>query len=254
MAQEHAQSPTLAKFPYIFHDPATVPRSLDPFTITTTSGFMPLAHPVTELPDVFKPLVDILEQMPVLKEDGTPGLLASYKLGDAVANFPDLTAEIDKVVAKDGKPDLWVITALMRDYAFLASAYILERCWKNWNENEDKSYGLGRDRLPHAIGGPMYRCAELLNIPPFLSYAASYALYNYTLKDKSKGLEYDNLRLVRAFERGLDSKSSEAGFILTHIDMVKLTGTLIDGAVRALDAAEASKDRNEANEALKRLA
>lgn len=90
-----------------------------------------------------------------------------------------------------------------------------------------------------------------LNIPPFLSYAASYALYNYTLKDKAKGLEYDNLRLVRAFERGLDSKSSEAGFILTHIDMVKLTGALIDGAVRALDSAEVTKDRKEVNEALK---
>ncbi|KAI5283517.1 hypothetical protein KEM52_003335 [Ascosphaera acerosa] len=141
----------------------------------------------------------------------------------------------------------------MRDYAFLASAYILEPCWKNWLESEDKSYGLGRDRLPHAIAGPLYRCAQLLDIPPFLSYAASYALYNWKLADSSKGLEYDNLRLVRAFERGLDPKSSEAGFILTHVDMVKLTGALVDGAVRALTAAESggSENRGEADDALR---
>ncbi|KAI5278293.1 hypothetical protein KEM54_004694, partial [Ascosphaera aggregata] len=92
-----------------------------------------------------------------------------------------------------------------------------------------------------------------LDIPPFLSYAASYALYNWTLADKAKGLEYDNLRLVRAFERGLDPRSSEAGFILTHINMVKLTGSLVDAAVRALDAAEVTKNRIAANDALKDL-
>ncbi|KAI5277674.1 hypothetical protein KEM54_004902, partial [Ascosphaera aggregata] len=151
MAQEQAQSSTLAKFPYILHDPSTLPRSLDPFTITTTNGFLPLANPVVELPQVFKPLVNILERMPVLKEDGSPGLLATYKLGDEVGNLPDLMAEIDKIVTEDGKPDLFVVTALMRDYAFLASAYILEPCWKNWNENPDRSYGLGRNRLPHVI-------------------------------------------------------------------------------------------------------
>jgi hypothetical protein len=95
-----------------------------------------------------------------------------------------------------------------------------------------------------------------------MSYAASYALFNYTVADPAKGLseysnlidllsggmllkgindlqdtcneraslldhvdvsqglsEYSNLRLIRSFEKGLDPKSSEAGFILTHVDM-----------------------------------
>ena len=53
-----------------------------------------------------------------------------------------------------------------------------------------------------------------------MEYAGSYALYNYRLVDPRKGLEYSNLRLIRAFEHGLDPTSSEAGFVLVHVDSV----------------------------------
>ena len=74
---------------------------------------------------------------------------------------------------------------------------------------------------------------------PFMEYAGSYALFNYRLEDPTRGLEYDNLRLIRAFEHGLDPKSSEAGFVLVHVDMVQNSGPLVDGVVSALDACEA---------------
>ena len=76
-----------------------------------------------------------------------------------------------------------------------------------------------------------------------MSYAASYALYNYYLENPSLGTsEYSNLRLVRAFEHGLDPKSSEAGFILTHIHMVQETGPLISGAVSLLKTIESKPE------------
>ena len=68
-----------------------------------------------------------------------------------------------------------------------------------------------------------------------MEYAGSYALYNYRLEDPSKGLEYSNLRLIRAFEHGLDPTSSEAGFVLVHVDMVKNSGPLVAGTVKCLD-------------------
>ena len=74
---------------------------------------------------------------------------------------------------------------------------------------------------------------------PFMEYAGSYALFNYRLQDPALGLEYSNLRLIRAFEHGLDSSSSEAGFVLVHVDMVRNSGPLVDGVVSALDACEA---------------
>lgn len=76
-----------------------------------------------------------------------------------------------------------------------------------------------------------------------MSYAASYALYNYYLEDPALGAAtYSNLRLIRAFENGLDPKSSEAGFILTHIHMVQETGPLISGAISLLKTIEGSPD------------
>lgn len=69
-----------------------------------------------------------------------------------------------------------------------------------------------------------------------MEYAGSYALFNYRLEDPDKGLDYSNLRLIRAFEHGLDPSSSEAGFVLVHVDMVKNSGPLVAGTMAALDA------------------
>jgi len=88
-----------------------------------------------------------------------------------------------------------------------------------------------------------------------MSYAASYALYNYALVDPSLGPSvYSNLRLIRAFERGLDPQSSEAGFILTHVHMVQETGPLVAGAISLLSAVEtASADIDTARSAFQNM-
>ena len=72
---------------------------------------------------------------------------------------------------------------------------------------------------------------------PFMEYAGSYALFNYRLEDPAHGLKYSNLRLIRAFEHGLDPESSEAGFVLVHIDMVQNSGPLVAGTMKCLESA-----------------
>lgn len=69
-----------------------------------------------------------------------------------------------------------------------------------------------------------------------MEYAGSYALFNYRLEDPKAGLDYSNLRLIRAFEHGLDPSSSEAGFVLVHVDMVKNSGPLVSGTMACLDS------------------
>lgn len=69
-----------------------------------------------------------------------------------------------------------------------------------------------------------------------MEYAGSYALFNYRMHDPDLGMGYSNLRLIRAFEHGLDPSSSEAGFVLVHVDMVRHSGRLVEGAVNALSA------------------
>lgn len=87
---------------------------------------------------------------------------------------------------------------------------------------------------------------------PFMEYAGSYALYNYRLVDPSRGLDYDNLRLIRAFEHGLDHHSSEAGFVLVHVAMVKESGPLVAGAMNTLAACDRN-DRQAFNDGLNQV-
>lgn len=86
-------------------------------------------------------------------------------------------------------------------------------------------------------------------MPPFMSYVA-YSTYNYRFADPSIGTsKYDNLRLVRAFEHGLDPASSEAGFVLTHVDMVKHSPDLIKGAVDMLNSCSSNAGPSDVSEA-----
>ena len=93
---------------------------------------------------------------------------------------------------------------------------------------------------------------DRVGFKPFMEYAGSYALFNYYLEDPSKGLDYDNLRLIRAFEHGLDPSSSEAGFVLVHIAMVKESGALVKGTVEMLEGC-AANDREQFDEGLRTL-
>ncbi|ETI27106.1 hypothetical protein G647_09788 [Cladophialophora carrionii CBS 160.54] len=235
--------PLSALFPNIRSNGSSLPRSADPFTVTTTTGFLPCRPPLLRLPAQFDLVSAILDDMSIVKGDGSPGLLATFKLGPLIDSgaLPDLTSYVDDLRTDEGEIDLESITALFRDYSFLASAYLLEPCWEKWSKDHDAGYGLGRAILPKCIASPLVKAADILDIPPFMSYAASYALYNYSLVKPSLGASvYENLRLIRAFERGLDHSSSEAGFILTHIHMVQETGPLIAGAVDLLSTIENS--------------
>lgn len=216
--------------------------TLPAFMVSTTRGFLPRAEPVVDLPSDFDALTSILTRMPIVTAAGTPGLLASGDLGASVASLPDLSAAVEKY-----KADLPLQNALYRDYSFLASAYLLEPCHLAFLRGSP--YGLGRSTLPRCIALPLSLCARLAGFQPFMEYAGSYALYNYRLADPALGMDYANLRLIRAFEKGLDPHSSEAGFVLTHVEMVKHSGPLVEGSVRALEACK-QDDREGFDDAL----
>ncbi|KND91682.1 Indoleamine 2,3-dioxygenase 1 [Tolypocladium ophioglossoides CBS 100239] len=215
----------------VLEDTRPEDNSLPAFMVSTTRGFLPRMDPVVTLPKEFDALESILQRMPVKTASGEPGLLAHSKLGEEVdSTFPDLTEAMD--MYKDNLP---LMNALYRDYSFLASAYLLEPCHERFVRGEE--YGLGRQVLPRNISHPIARCAEICGFQPFMEYAGSYALFNYRLENPAAGLEYSNLRLIRAFEHGLHPESSEAGFVLVHIDMVRNSGPLVAGTVQCLDVA-----------------
>ncbi|KAF2000863.1 hypothetical protein P154DRAFT_563028 [Amniculicola lignicola CBS 123094] len=230
----------------VLTDPRPDDTSMPAFMVSTTRGFLPRQNPVVELPSEFMALESLLRRMPIKTLSGEPGLLASFEFGDTVIKeLPDLTAEIEKY-----RDDLVIMNALYRDYSFLASAYLLEPCHERFLKGEP--YGLGRQSLPRSIALPIVKVAEIAGFKPFMEYAGSYALFNYRLEDPEKGLDYDNLRLIRAFEQGLDPTSSEAGFVLVHIAMVKQSGALVDGTVEMLNGCM-EKDRERFDEGLRTL-
>src|SRR4051794_22138018 len=79
-----------------------------------------------------------------------------------------------------------------------------------------------------------------------MEYAGSYALANYRFLKPSLGLGDEKTSLIRAFEHGLDRTSSEAGFVLIHVAMVRHSGGVVKGSCEALDAIEnIDNDSNE---------
>jgi indoleamine 2,3-dioxygenase len=166
MSFNHEDRPlpkTSTLFPHLHSNPAILPSSLDPFTITTTTGFLPLRAPQLNLPPKFSALRSLLENLPVVRQDGTAGLLADFKLGSFIDGgiLPDLADALDDLATENDEPDLMAITAAFRDYAFLASAYLLEPCWEKWSKNREGGYGLGRQILPSCIAGPLVKSAAL---------------------------------------------------------------------------------------------
>ena len=150
-------------FPNIRADGISLPRSADPFTVNTSTGFLPCRQPLRRLPSEFDSLSDILDDMPIFKADGSAGLVATFKLGLLIDSgaLPDLSPHIDGLRTANGDVDLDAITALFRDYSFLASAYLLEPCWESWSKDHDAGYGLGRPVLPKCIAFPLVKAADM---------------------------------------------------------------------------------------------
>ncbi|CAJ0644159.1 5620_t:CDS:2 [Entrophospora sp. SA101] len=100
------------------------------------NGFLPRQDPLVNLPDKFYALDYILKNMPInLSKNGEKkGLLAKGELGNVVLNDLPLY-DVNDI------NDQRFLSALFRDYTFLASAYLLEPCDIMFREKKD--YGLG---------------------------------------------------------------------------------------------------------------
>jgi indoleamine 2,3-dioxygenase len=115
---------------------------------------------------------------------------------------------------------------------------------------ETGKYGLGRQTLPRVLAVPLVKIAEKIGAKPYMEYALSYALYNYTYKDHTipNPCHYDNFKLIRTF----DGSDAEHGFILVHVAMVAHSGDMVRHTRAVLDAAS-WKDRTEFDESCRKL-
>ncbi|PJF18793.1 hypothetical protein PSACC_01405 [Paramicrosporidium saccamoebae] len=164
--------------------------------------------------------------MPIQKDDGKPGLLATGKLGDASSQIPMYlqVANVD---------DSGLLSALFRDYTFWASAYLLEPCHLNLLAKGE--YGLGREYLPKNIAIPLNIIAQKLGAKPFMEYAQSYAY-----------LIFPATQVIDCTIGGRRTSRKE----LIHVAMVAHTPKLVSSTLVTLEGAE-GKDRKVFNTGLK---
>ena len=179
------------------------------FAINEVNGFMPIKDPLERLPDEFEKLQNIMDNFNQI-------VLSEIQMTDCIANLPNYLNLIKK------NKDIFVLQALFRSYAFLTSGYLLQPAHLN---QQNGKYGKARTELPSNITQPFEYVAEKLQVYPYMDYHYGYSLGNYIRCDKTKGFEYENLKMACSFSKSSD----ENGFIMLHVDIVSKTPKLIRG-------------------------
>jgi len=197
------------------------------FDVSAEHGFLPSTAPLAELPENYRPLQELLDQMPVVKEDGNGGYLHyPGQIHAAAAQLPNF---IEQVTAEK---DIRVIQALYRGYAFLTSAYTLEPAFQHFRETG--KYGKANNVLPENIAQPFVTICNKLQVFPWLDYHYGYSLGNFKKIDPNGPLEWNNLAMCVRFS----GQPDEAGFILLHVDINQFSPALVGSVMRGFQAIE----------------
>ena len=207
------------------------------FEVNSVNGFLPKKSPLSKLPERYDELQELIDEMPIKKEDGTDGLLS--RKGAIEERVHSLSNLKDIVSLED---DVFIVQALFRAYAFLTSAYLLAPA--HFNYIETKKYGKAHNILPAQIAEPFVIVSEKLDVYPFIDYHYAYSLGNYVKIDNTKGYEWENLAMAAKFS-GMDD---ERGFIMLHVDINQHSPELIGSIFDYLE----SSDSNGVNNSLKK--
>ena len=210
------------------------------FSIDSKNGFLPIKEPLRNLPSRYETLQQLIDEMPVLKEDGTPGILANHgSIEEAIKILPNYL----DLVKLEKNP--FVNAALFRAYSFLASAYTLSPSHHKFLKTG--KYGMANDRLPSNISQPFVYISNSLGVYPWLDYHYAYSLGNYFKIDKEKGFNWSNLSMAAKFS-GMDD---ERGFIMLHVDINQHSPDLVKSA---FGVANSKNNESSLNKSLKLFA
>jgi len=175
--------------------------------------------------------------MPMIKDNGAPGLLSEEgAFENADKKLPNYEGLVDK------ESDPYILQALFRSYAFTCSAYTLAPAHFTFLKNG--TYGKANNILPKQVAQAFVKVSKKLKVYPWLDYHYAYSLGNYVKKDKSEGLNWENLDMAAKFSGLPDEK----GFIMLHVDINEHSPNLIKSV---FDFQKSSNSINETNNSLK---
>ena len=197
------------------------------FNVSSSFGFLPEKNPLTVLPNRYKELQSLLDNMPVNLANGSKGFLAiPNRIKIEVDKLPNFLTKVET------ETDILVIQALYRGYCFLASAFTLELSYQEFVKT--KQYGKARQLLPKQVAQPFVVVAKKLDVYPWLDYHYAYSLGNYRFLDESKGFHWSNLDQCVKFS----GTSDESGFIMNHVDINQHSPKLVESVLESLKCIE----------------
>lgn len=169
--------------------------------LTTMNGFLPLQTPYCLEQSEMAGLNSLLEAMPVIKPDGSPGLLAQNEFRQAAQDLPDHSALFEQwslgllgssstAEKKQYSTDL---AMAFRDYQYLKMGYLFEPV--------QHGAAQASHALPANIANPLVLLANVFQQKPWLEYASGYVLMNSIFHDE---ISADKIQLIRQWHGGLD--------------------------------------------------
>lgn len=197
------------------------------FNVSPQFGFLPVKHPLQQLPETYHDLQQVLDQMPVRTGESSYGYL-----NDPDAIVAPVMAIRDHVDEIKKEKDVFVLQALFRSYAFLSSAYLLEPSFQQFRK--DQHYGKARNVLPAQIARPFCEVAQRLDVYPWLDYHYGYSLGNYRKLDPSGDLNWENITMCNRFS----GQSDEVGFIMLHVDINRFSPGLVGTVMHTIQELE----------------
>jgi len=195
------------------------------FAVNPQNGFLPQAPPIQQLSYPYTALQRLIDDMPIVKDDGTKGLLAHEgAIEKAVNELPDLLDQVSQ------ENDPMRLQALFRSYAFITSAYTLAPA--HFTFLKTGKYGKAHNRLPAQVARPFVAVSEKMEVFPWLDYHYAYSLGNYKKLNPGGGFNWENLGMCAKFSGMPD----ERGFIMLHVDINQYSPQLIAGIEKTLNA------------------
>jgi len=186
------------------------------FNVSSINGFLPIKDPLKVLPNTYKELQLLIDNLYVFQEHDEKGVLAiPDEIEKAVSIIPDYSELIEE------EHNVFVLQALFRAYTFITSGYTLELSYQEFIKNGN--YGVARRILPENIAKPLVLVSKKLDVYPWLDYHYAYSLGNYVKKNEHEGLQWQNLDMACKFTGSKD----EVGFIMLHVYINELSPLLV---------------------------
>ena len=193
------------------------------FNIFSRSGFLPEEPPLSRLPDHYEQWETII--------DALPELLKEWKLRDKIKELPLFPVS-----------DSWLPTEQhwQRTYCvltFLSQGYL-------WERGESGTVSI----LPQQLAIPWWEVSARCGLPPVGTYTST-VLWNWSLKDPSCSISFDNLRTMFSFT----GTRSEEWFYLVPLGIELEAAVGVKAVVDCLTAV-VNKDNNCIVQSLKTVA